>query len=49
MRNRERKPQSFDRRRMLSLERQLQAIEAEIARREKDKSLGIATQNSFIL
>jgi hypothetical protein len=34
---------------MLRLERQLQAIEAEIARLEKDNSLKLATQDHFIL
>jgi hypothetical protein len=34
---------------MLRLERQLQAIEAEIARLEKDDSLKLATQDHFIL
>ena len=49
MTSRKRKPTRSDRRRMLRLERQLQAIEAEIARREKDKGLGLATQDHFIL
>ena len=49
MTNRKRKPTPSDRRRILRLERELQAIEAEIARREKDKSLGLATQDHFIL
>jgi hypothetical protein len=49
MTNRKRKPIPSDRRRILQLERELQAIEAEIARREKDKSLGLATQDHFIL
>ena len=48
MTNRKRKPIPSDRR-MLRLERQLQAIEAEIARREKDKSSGLAVQDHFIL
>jgi hypothetical protein len=34
---------------MLRLKRQLQAIEAEIARRENDNSLGLATQDHFVL
>jgi hypothetical protein len=34
---------------MLRLERQLQAIEAEIARLEKDNSLTLATQDHFIV
>ncbi|WP_457093972.1 hypothetical protein [Microvirga sp. P5_D2] len=46
--SRKRKPPRSDRRRMLRLERQLQAIEAEIARREKDEGLGLATQDHFI-
>jgi hypothetical protein len=49
MTSRKRKPTCSDRRRLLWLERELQAIEAEIARREKDKSLGPATQDHFIL
>jgi hypothetical protein len=49
MMSRKRKPTRSDRRRMLRLERQLQAIEAEIARREKNKSLGLAAQDHFIL
>ena len=48
MTSRKRKPTRSDRRRMLRLERQLQAIEAEIARREKDKGLGLAMQDHFI-
>jgi hypothetical protein len=49
MTSRKRKPTCSDRRRLLWLERQLQAIEAEIARREKDMGLGLATQDHFIL
>ncbi len=49
MTNRKCKPTPSDRRRILRLERELQAIEAEIARREKDKSLGLAPQDHFIL
>jgi hypothetical protein len=49
MTSRKRKPTRSDRRRMLRLERQLQAIEAEIARLEKDKGLCLATQDHFIL
>lgn len=49
MTSRKRKPTRSDRRRMLRLERQLQAIEAEIARREKDKGLCLATLDHFIL
>jgi hypothetical protein len=49
MTSRKRKPTCSDRRRLLWLERELQAIEAEIARREKDMGLGLATQDHFIL
>jgi len=49
MPNTKRMPASSDRRRMLQLERRLQAIEAEIARREKDRGLELATQDHFIL
>jgi hypothetical protein len=49
MTNRKRKPNPSHRRRVLRLERQLQALEAEIARQEKDKSLELAAQDHFIL
>ncbi|NBJ13584.1 hypothetical protein [Microvirga arsenatis] len=49
MTSQKRKPTRSDRRHMLRLERLLQAIEAEIARREKDRGLGLATQDHFIL
>jgi hypothetical protein len=49
MTSRKRKPICSDRRRLLWLERELQAIEAEIARLEKDKGLELATQDHFIL
>jgi multidrug resistance efflux pump len=37
------------RRRIRRLERQLQAVEAEIAQREKDRNLGLATQDHFLI
>jgi hypothetical protein len=49
MTSRKRKPNPSHRRRVLRLERQLQALEAEIARQEKDKSLELAAQDHFIL
>jgi dsDNA-specific endonuclease/ATPase MutS2 len=49
MKTRKYAPKSSIRRRIRRLERQLQVIEAEIARREKDRSLGLATQDHFLL
>jgi hypothetical protein len=49
MTGKKRKEMSSDRRRLTRLERKLQAVEAQIARLEQDRSLDPAEQDHFVL
>jgi len=49
MKSRKRKPFAADARRAAKLERELKAVEAQIARLEKDASLKLAVQDHFVL
>jgi predicted phage-related endonuclease len=49
MRHKKRHPNPAIRRKILRLERELKGIEAQIACMEKDKTLGLAKQDHFIL
>lgn len=49
MKNRKRKPVSSEPRRIARLERELRAIEAQIALLEKDTRLDLAMQDHFVL
>jgi hypothetical protein len=49
MTGKKRKEVSSDRRRLTRLERKLQAVEAQIARLEQDRSLDLAEQDHFVL
>jgi hypothetical protein len=49
MTSKKRKPRTSQQRRILRLERELAALEAEITRREASDHFGLAEQNHFIL
>jgi hypothetical protein len=49
MPTKKRKPDPSVRRKILRLERKLKGIEAQIARLEKDRTLGLAMQDHFLL
>ena len=49
MPNKKRNPDPSVRRKILRLERKLKGIEVQIARLEKDKTLGLAMQDHFLL
>jgi hypothetical protein len=49
MTGKKRKMMSSDRGRLARLERKLQAVEAQISRLEKDRSLDFAKQDHFVL